>query len=279
MVASQADIASALDPQGGGASDPEPAAKVDEQVLQLPNELDPKKTMYASEEEIRKEMAAHDEPVVDLPPLAPEPPKFSEPDLMPPVFGDSPPASPPPSPFAASNEPMSYPTYESPFSKTTPPIPSPFDKPKAPTYDRPASYSPPEPEPSFGTASPLEEAPAPIEAAASAPVQNWEPNEPMQNAPVSAAPQGQNKTLAIVSLVAGILGVTLCCGTILPSLVAIVTGFMARGKASSDPAAYGGAGLALGGLITGVLGLLGGIAYLIFVFFFGGLQLLMQGAR
>jgi len=121
--------------------------------------------------------------------------------------------------------------------------------------------------------------PAPIEAAATGPVQNWEPNEPMQNAPVSAGPQGQNKTLSIISLVAGILGLTLCCGTVLPSLIGTVLGFMARSKAANDPSNYGGAGLALGGIITGILGIVFSIAYLIFIFFLGGMQLIMQGAQ
>ncbi|NOT48570.1 MAG: DUF4190 domain-containing protein [Acidobacteria bacterium] len=271
MVASSEEIKAAM--PAAPAADP---PKQDDEVLQLPPEADPKKTMYASEDEIRKEMDAH-EPVMDLPPLAPEPPKFTEPSLSPPSFG----GAPPPSPFSPSaNEPIANPTQESPFSKTTPPIPSPFNNPKSTTYEPPPSpnfsaLSDPEAA-DISAPAPFEPTP-PVEASASAPIQNWEP-KPMQNAPVSG-PQGQNKTLAIVSLVAGILGVTICCGTIVPSLVAIITGFMARGKASSDPSAYGGGGLALGGLITGVLGLLGGIAYLIFIFFFGGMQLLMQGAR
>ena len=276
MVASGDEIAAAL-------GDKEPAAKVDEEVLQLPRETDPKKTMFVSEEELRKEMD-QEEPVVDLPPLAPEPPKFSEPSLSPPSFGDVSPASPPPSPFSpGGGQPRSGLGGEAPFMKTTPPIPSPFDKPKESTYDRPTSYTPPEPERPFAAASPspFEPASAPIEAAASAsaPVQNWEPNEPMQNAPVSAAPQGQNKTLAIISLVAGILGLTVCCGGLLPNLLAIVLGFMAKSKASSDPLNYGGAGLAIGGIITGVLGLLGTIAIWIFVIFFNGMALLMQGVQ
>ncbi|MGD9563705.1 MAG: DUF4190 domain-containing protein [Pyrinomonadaceae bacterium] len=291
MVASSEELKASMGPP---VADPEPSEKADEEVLQLPPEVDPKKTMFVSEEELRKEMGKADEPIVELPP--PEPPKFSEPSLSPPPFGDvSPasPASPPPSPFSpasdASEEPAA-PASEDlkndlsgdpPFMKTTPPIPSPFDRPKGAAYDRPASFSPPpKAEPSFGSASePLESAAAPIEASASAPVQNWEPNEPMQNAPVSAGPSGQNQTLAIVSLVAGILGVTLCCGTVLPSLLAAVLGFMARSKANNDPANYGGAGLALGGIITGILGIILSIGYLIFVFFLGGLQLIMQGAR
>ncbi len=278
MVASSQDIAAAMSP---GAGDP---PKQEDEVLQLPPEADPKKTMFASEEEIRKEMEA-DEPVMELPPLAPEPPKFSEPSLSAPSFGSAAPASPPPSPFSPSdNEPIANPTQESPFNKTTPPIPSPFENPKPSTYEAPATPnfsslpSEPEPEPFSPMAStPAFEPPAPIGAASSSQIQSLEPNEPMQNAPMPAA-AGQNKTLAIISLVAGILGLTLCCGTLLPSLVGIVLGFMAKGKAANDPANFGGAGLALGGIITGVLGLLAGIAYLIFVFFLGGMQMIMQGA-
>lgn len=278
MVASSDEIAAAMGPP---VADPEPAAKADEEVLQLPPEKDdPKKTMYVSEEELRQEMGTRDEPVVELPPLAPEPPKFSEPSLSPPSFGDVGSASPPPSPFSGSGDDKPKPPSDfsgDPFAKTTPPIPSPFDKSKESTYNQPSYYTPREKEPAVGPVSaPLESAAAPIGASASAPVQNWEPNEPMQNAPVSAGPQGQSKTLAIVSLVSGILGVTLCCGTLLPSLLGIVLGFMAKGKANNDPANFGGAGLALGGIITGALGLLAGIAYLIFIFFLGGMQMIMQ---
>jgi hypothetical protein len=273
MVASSDEIAAAM---GSPVADPEPAAKADEEVLQLPPESDPKKTMYVSEEELRAEMGSQEEPVVELPPLAPEPPKFTEPSLSPPSFGDVPPASPPPSPFASGGKQDLG--GEPPFMKTTPPIPSPFDKQRESSYHQPTSYSPPEPEPYVGAASlPLESAPPPVAAGASAPVQNWEPNEPMQNAPVSA-PAGQNKTLSIISLVAGILGLTICCGSLLPSLIAIVLGFMGRSKANSDPMNYGGAGLAMGGIITGVLGLLGGILVLA-LYFLGFAASLMQQQR
>ena len=283
MVASKDEIAAALGGQGGSGSDTEPGAKVDEEVLQLPNEIDPKKTMYASEEEIRKEMAAHDEPVVDLPPLAPEPPKFSEPDLMPPVFGDAPPATPPPSPFGSPGEPVSSPVDEQPFSKTTPPIPSPFDKPKPSTYDPPPPAFTPGAEPQVSSFDPK-----PFEQ--NEPAQAWTPpaplepsfqsGEPMQNP--STSPQGvagPNQTLAIVSLVSGILGLTVCCGALLPSLLGIILGFMAKGKATNDPANYGGRGLALGGIITGAIGLIGTIVVWVFAIFFNGLALLMGSVQ
>jgi len=272
MVASSQDIAAAMSP---GAGDP---PKQEDEVLQLPPEVDPKKTMFASEEEIRKEMEA-DEPVMELPPLAPEPPKFSEPSLSAPSFGSAAPASPPPSPFSPSdNEPIANPTQESPFNKTTPPIPSPFENPKPSTYEAPATPnfsslpSEPEPEPFSPMAStPAFEPPAPIGAASSSPIQSLEPNEPMQNAPMPAA-AGQNKTLAIISLVTGILSL-FCCGWFIPGIAAIVMGFMAKSKASNDPSSYGGGGLALGGIITGVLSLILGVIVvaLYFMGFLAGL--------
>ncbi len=279
MVARSEDIAAMIppaseaQPQAPAAPEPPPTS---EEVLDLPPiGSDPKKTMYASEDEIRSAMAEVDTPIVDVPPVVaePEPPTF----IAPPAAKDLPPR---------------------PEFKTTPPIPSPFGEP-SPEPELPV-FEAPEPEPpAFAQAEPAAPAFNPFEHSAPEPKipmvgsnfppspaaqdQSWQKQE-MQNPqyqPGSGMPAaaGQNKTLAIVSLVAGILGLTLCCGTLIPSLVAIVTGFMARGKANSDPSNYGGAGLAIGGLITGVLGLLAGIGYLIFVFFLGGLQLMMQGAR
>ncbi|MCC7306699.1 MAG: DUF4190 domain-containing protein [Acidobacteria bacterium] len=86
----------------------------------------------------------------------------------------------------------------------------------------------------------------------------------MQNAPISAA-AGQNKTLAIVSLVVGILSI-FCCGWFIPGIVAIVLGFMAKGKATNDPANYGGKGLALGGIITGAVSLVLGVIVVVLYF-------------
>ena len=256
MVARPEDLAAAIPPATPAA--PEPQAE--EEVLQIPPiETDPKKTMYVSEAELRGAMQEADGPDEQVMDLSPPPPAFIEQEAAP--FGDK---------------------QDSGISKTTPPIPSPFGTGSA-EIEQPA-FAAREPEaPSFIQAEPPAPAsnpfnePAPIEKAdfsptPAAPQHSRQPEE-MQNPqyqPGSGlAAAGQNKTLAIVSLVAGILGLTLCCGTLLPSLIAIVTGFMARGKASGDPVNYGGGGLAVAGLITGVLGLLAGIAYLVFVFFPG----------
>ena len=251
MVARPEDISAAMPP-----ASPVPAAK-EEEVLQLPVEPDPLKTMYASEEEIRKEMDAHDakeEPVMDIPPLAPEPPRFTEPSLSTPSFGDVPPP------------------HHRRLRQATPPIPSPFDDPKPSTYEPPAPNFPEfkdlEPVVSTAPASPFD--PPPSATPEWTPPPAIEPSyqkEPMQNPSFTPSPAvgGQNQTLAIVSLVLGILGLTLCCGLFIPSLAAVVTGFMARGKANNDPTNYGGAGLALGGLITGVIGVIGSVIVLIYV--------------
>ena len=73
--------------------------------------------------------------------------------------------------------------------------------------------------------------------------------------PLPTAPAAAPKTgLAITSLVLGILG--LFCLYILTGLPAIITGHMARARAKKRPEQYGGAGLALAGLILGYLSIL-----------------------
>ncbi|MEP6851031.1 MAG: DUF4190 domain-containing protein [Acidobacteriota bacterium] len=92
-----------------------------------------------------------------------------------------------------------------------------------------------------------------------------------------AAAGGQSSTLAIVSLVIGIL--SLCCGyTFIFPIIAIVLGFMAKGKANSDPAHYGGGGLALGGIICGFVGIFLGIIAIVF-YLLGFAAMLANGGR
>jgi Domain of unknown function (DUF4190) len=264
MVASKADIAAMIPPIA--AAEPEPPA-AQEEVLDIPA-ADPKKTMYASEEEIRSAMAEVDSPLVDLPPAAPEP--------APPAFIAPPADVPDPG-----------------FSKTTPPIPSPFGgSPPSPMAEvEPPAFNAPEPEPpAFVQPEPPAPAFNPFDNPApevNAPLaeSNWTPtpaaqdhswqNEPMQNPqyqPGSGIPAGgQNQTLAIVSLVLGIAGLIFCGGLTGPP--ALITGIMAKKKATNNPAEYGGAGLALGGIITGILGtllLLLVLAYFVFVFLIVG---------
>jgi len=241
-------------------------------VLEIPSVPDPNKTQVVSEAELRAEMAKHsaENEVVEVPPAAePEPPEFEAPEPEPPPMIEMAEATPPPSPFSTPSEPeRAVEENRGPASfPTTPPIPSPFgsQKPSEPEAEQARVSQVDEPKPAFDAFSP--QAAAPIEQSSSTKPSTIEPvmQNPQNFGQSAPAPAGQNKTLAIVSLILGILGLTLCCGTFVPSLVAVITGFMARGKANNNPAQYGGAGLALGGLITGVLGLLGSVIVAIYV--------------
>jgi hypothetical protein len=82
-------------------------------------------------------------------------------------------------------------------------------------------------------------------------------------------PVRQNSALAIISLVAGILGWTLL--PFLGSIAAIICGHMARKEIRENPALTGD-GMARGGLILGWTSVILWIAgILLFVLFFGGL--------
>jgi hypothetical protein len=243
MVATPADFAAA---SGSPAES--------EDVLDLPSPSDPARTMYASEDEIRAEMAAHDkvdEQVIDIPPLTEPPP-------------------PPPSPFSTPDL----------GSMTTPPIPSPFEERK------PSTYEPP-PAPSFAEPEPVRDEPLlnPFDQPQSAPMaqaewtpppapdQSWQ-NQPIgQNTPFQPPPAGSsglNQTLPIVSLVFGL--VSLCCYiSPLTGLVALITGFMGLRNANNDPQHYGGKGLAIAGMITGGIFWLIGLAYWLYIIFVIGL--------
>lgn len=252
----------------------------------------------------------------DISATPPEPPKFSEPDLNPPNFGEMPPkptpppvetpfapppvetSSAPPPPLEAPSEPVSPPpTPSKPFEMSQPeakksgdfsgdspygdtnnaPIPSPFDLSMPPGYQIPSAPMPPYKEAEIEEVkaealnTPFAEevkenqqieqqepqgwTPPPV------PNANWQDQQIGQNTPFQPPPdgvQGQNKTLAFVSLGLGLLSIP-CCGFILFGLGAIVTGFMAKSKADNNPNEYGGRGLALAGLIIGAITIVLGI--------------------
>ena len=89
--------------------------------------------------------------------------------------------------------------------------------------------------------------------------------------------QQQTNTMAVVSLIFGILGlVGVCPG--LGSIIALITGNMAKGEIRRDPYRYGGDGLAKGGIILGWIGIAlmacGLCGALVWLFFMGGLAIL-----
>ncbi|TVQ34297.1 MAG: DUF4190 domain-containing protein [Wenzhouxiangella sp.] len=86
-----------------------------------------------------------------------------------------------------------------------------------------------------------------------------------------AAPQ--NSTLAIVSLIFGVLAWTFL--PVIGNIVAIITGHLARSEIRDSQGALQGDGLALAGLILGYLGLLLGVmVVLLIIFGFGVLAFL-----
>ncbi|MCR6495882.1 DUF4190 domain-containing protein [Thermomonas sp. S9] len=93
---------------------------------------------------------------------------------------------------------------------------------------------------------------------------------------MNATPR-QTSALAVVSLVAGILGWTLL--PVLGSVVAIVCGHLARAEIRRAPQALEGDGLAVAGLVMGYLVIgLGVLAVAAAILFFGGLAALLAFA-
>jgi hypothetical protein len=87
----------------------------------------------------------------------------------------------------------------------------------------------------------------------------------------------RTSSLAIVSLVTGLLGWTFAPW--LGSIIAIITGHMARAEIRRDPAGLEGDGLAVAGLVLGwAMILLTLLTVFTFVLFFGGLAALFAFA-
>lgn len=324
MVASKDEIASAIPPKESSSASPPPK---DDDFLEIPGADDPMKTSVVTEAEMRELAIENDLSGKSSQPFgedfsslgepkskesdfsSPMPPKFDEPNLNPPAFGDSPfsmPDSPKPS---ASSEASSPPKGDSPYfgSQSPPdelstkadnnpfnsPIPSPFGEKMPPSYQTPLNspFKDPEPlknepfspfnEPSspfgqspFGDDEPKNQPLQQTEwAPASSPASSFGEPAAIQTLPSSSAPpavEGQSKTLAIVSLVLGILGF-ICCGNVLFGIPAIIVGFIARKKESENPNAYAGSTLAMVGMVLGVLSVITFIVLIILQIFFGAL--------
>ncbi len=184
-------------------------------------------------------------------------------------------------------------------SSSSIPIPSPFDQSMPPGYAPPSTppFEPPKedvtPEPlneqveaqkeSFdpAPASPFAEPEAKQEPVVEstedwspppAPMQEFEGKEIGQNTPFDTPPtsgeEGENKTLAIVSMICGVLSM-LCCASIITGPIGLITGYMARGKIAENPAEFGGGTFALIGMITGAIGTVLFVIVLILQLVFG----------
>lgn len=100
----------------------------------------------------------------------------------------------------------------------------------------------------------------------SEPMSAWQNQPNMQNQPfgVPAFNQSLDQTLPTVSLVLGILSFLLiCCYGGLPlGLAAVITGFLGMKNADNNPMRYGGRGMAIGGMVLGIVSLLSSIVFI-----------------
>ncbi len=256
------------------------------------DDFDPMKTMVAGKDtsasvKVDPKDLPKPETKDSTPPKSPEPPKFDSPDVAAPDLIGAPGEAekgkesgeleiadtPPPSPFDSKSG----------GDAASAPIPSPFDHSLPPGYAPPSTppFDPSEPvkaekvgsvkkgvkkpEPIIAT-SPNDWAPPP------APIKESSIDTGGDSPAVDAAAEGKNKTLAIVSLVCGVLSMTICCGIgILLGPAGIITGFMARRKINENPNQYDGATFALIGMITGGIGVFVFIGLIIVQVFFGAL--------
>ncbi len=263
----------------------------DDDLLQLPEEQDSIKTMLVSQDETKRESKAiADVPPLDLPPVpsAPliepqkgsssvslendAPPKF---DSKPNDFsGQSPYGNtdnlPIPSPFQNSMPPGGFqPPPGSPFNEPKPPYREPepmFSEPQESANQSPFGQSPPTP---FGNAEPFNQPMGQAEwTPPPAPVAGWQNQALGADTPFQPpATGGQDQTLAIVSLVCGVLSI-ICCGAI-AGIPAIITGYMAKNNVDSNPGQYTGRGMALAGMILGGVSLVFTALYLIYIVLVG----------
>jgi hypothetical protein len=212
---------------------------------------DPLKTMYVSDAEMRE--------VLGTSSGAETPSEEMRADTA-----DTSTAIPPP-PAPSFLDPPQASEAETMYQSQAAPPPSPFDPPGTPLE----SYEPQPMQQQEWTPPP-------------APTPEWQNQQIGSNTPFQPPPSGavggQNKTLAIVSLVLGIISV--CCYLApVTGAAALVTGYMANKKISEDPNTYGGKGLATAGMITGGIFFALGIIYWIYIIFVIGLTAMSGGFR
>lgn len=90
-----------------------------------------------------------------------------------------------------------------------------------------------------------------------------------QNSPGYSQTPPPNSNMALISLIAGILGLTFV--PTLGSIVALITGYMARKEINESGGMVGGGGMATAGIVLGFIGLgLGCCAVIFFLLVFFG---------
>lgn len=90
---------------------------------------------------------------------------------------------------------------------------------------------------------------------------------PQQVAESTPAPvqEEKGKGMGIASLVCGILGLTICCGSLIPNILAIIFAVVSKKKGNKGA-------LPTVGLILGIIGAVFGVIYLIYLFVICGIS-------
>jgi hypothetical protein len=109
----------------------------------------------------------------------------------------------------------------------------------------------------------------PIDWGQSTPAQWQGQQSPVaSNAPYTLASYGntRNQTLSTISLILGVIScfMVCCAGGIWLGAPAAVIGYIAMRNADMDPNRYGGRGMAIGGLVLGIVTFLASVFLLIF---------------
>lgn len=108
----------------------------------------------------------------------------------------------------------------------------------------------------------------PIDWSQSTPVQ-WQGQSPAvtpQSYPLAGYSATRNQNLPTISLILGIIAcfAVCCAGGIWAGLPAGIIGYIAMRNADADPARYGGRGMAIAGLVLGIVTFLASVFFLIF---------------
>jgi hypothetical protein len=90
-------------------------------------------------------------------------------------------------------------------------------------------------------------------------------------------PPDKASGMAITALVLGILG--LCCCGFVAGIPALVIGFMERGKINRGEASAKGMWMAIVGIVLGIISSILGCLQVIWIFFFGGMNVIQQMSR
>jgi hypothetical protein len=107
-----------------------------------------------------------------------------------------------------------------------------------------------------------------------APVQQWQPQQPPAQfaaySPTRLA-RGSDKTLPTIAMILGILSLPLICcyGGLWLGIPAAIMGFIGLRNIDKDGERYGGRGMAIAGLILGVVSFLGTIGFVFFAILAG----------